>query len=562
MSAAPLDSVLQESRSPQESATVRLWLGFATARVAIGLSLLLLLAGSRLLGPQPVSVWLVGLCGAYLAAALAVRLFSRPPQAGVAFDPQWVSSIGVDLLVFSCLQFLQAGGIYYAPLFAVPVLMASILGSSVLALGTAAAVALLLLAEAWVLALQAPVDLAQRFLQAGLSGIGFFALAFLAHQLALRLAREEEAAAKGRRAALMQIRVNQLVIETLADGVLVVDLSGQVQTANPAARELLGTGARQRRPLLAQPAWAPLAQMAQRTFETGEPQSSDVALPDGDTVRRMFVRTRLAAAGDQPGDSLCVVFMQDLREMEARLRTEKLAAMGRMSTAVAHEIRNPLAAISQANELLEETLQDKGQRQLSELVRQNAQRLSRIVDEILDVARVQHTTAAPGTGRPPFDPSVRACCQDWTGQNPVGERLVLTLDAAGQHIAFEPDHLRRVLVNLLDNASRYASAAPGAIQVETAVDGGAPVLTVWSDGAALEPAVERHLFEPFFSSESRSSGLGLYICRELCERHGASIGYRRGPSPRGDGREGNAFFVAFRTTQPVPPTVGFARMAA
>ncbi|KQT14127.1 sensor histidine kinase [Ramlibacter sp. Leaf400] len=562
MAAAPFDSVLQESGASQESAFVRLWLGFATARVAIGLSVLLLLIGSRLLGPQTVSGWLIGLCGTYLAAALAVRLFVRPPDPGAPFDPQWVSSIGVDLLVFSCLQFLQAGGIYYAPLFAVPVLMASVLGSSLLALGTAAAVALLLLAEAWVLALQSPVDLAPRFLQAGLSGIGFFALAFLAHQLALRLAREEAAAAQGRRAALMQIRVNQLVIETLADGVLVVDLSGQVQAANPAARELLGAGARQRRPLLAQPAWAPLASMAQRTFDTGEPQVSDVAIPHDDAVRRMVVRTRLAAAGDQPGDSLCVVFLQDLREMEARLRTEKLAAMGRMSTAVAHEIRNPLAAISQANDLLEEELQDPGQRQLSALVRQNAQRLSRIVEEILDVARVQHQSAAPGQVRPEFDPAVRACCQDWTDQNHSGGQLQLVLEAPGQVIAFEPDHLRRLLVNLLDNALRYASSASDAIQVETTVDGAAPVLTVWSDGAALEPAVERHLFEPFFSSESRSSGLGLYICRELCERHGASIGYRRGPSPRGDGRAGNAFFVAFRTTSPMAATAAFAKMTA
>ena len=128
-------------------------------------------------------------------------------------------------------------------------------------------------------------------------------------------------------------------------------------------------------------------------------------------------------------------------------------------------------------------------------------------------------------------------------------------------VVFDGDHLRRVLVNLLDNALRYASDQPGAIQVATSA-GDAPTLTVWSDGAELEPAVERHLFEPFFSSESRSSGLGLYICRELCERHGASIGYRRGLAPSGDRRNGNAFFVAFRTPQRVVPAHPFATMAA
>ncbi|TFZ06504.1 PAS domain-containing protein [Ramlibacter henchirensis] len=563
---APVEAAVQKAGATQDSAFVRLWLGFATARVAVGVALVLLLAGSMLLGPQPVSGWLVGMCATYLVAALAVRLFMRPAtHPGSAFDPQWVSSIGVDLLVFSCLQFLQAGGIYYSPLFAVPVLMASVLGSTLLALGTAAAVALILLAEAWVLALEATGDLAHRFLQAGLSGIGFFALAFLAHQLALRLEREETAARQGRKAAQMQAQVNQLVIATLGDGVLVVDLDGHVQAANPAARELLGPGAQLREAplqLAAQPAWSQVAAMAQRTFETGQPQVADVAVQHGAGLpRRMFVRTRLAAAGDQPGDSLCVVFMQDLREMEARLRTEKLAAMGRMSTAVAHEIRNPLAAISQANELLDEELKEPAQRQLSALVRQNAQRLSQIVEEILDVARVQHHSPQAGTVGPELDPAVRGFVQDWTDQNQSGGRVQLALGAPGEHIAIEPDHLRRLLVNLLDNALRYASQSPDAIQVATSVEG-MPVLTVWSDGAALEPAVERHLFEPFFSSESRSSGLGLYICRELCERHGARIGYRRRASPGGDGREGNAFFVAFRTAAPPAVTAEFAKMTA
>jgi two-component system sensor histidine kinase PilS (NtrC family) len=102
-------------------------------------------------------------------------------------------------------------------------------------------------------------------------------------------------------------------------------------------------------------------------------------------------------------------------------------------------------------------------------------------------------------------------------------------------------------VNLLDNAHRYASSQAGAIQVFAGASTmGQGVLSVWSDGAAMDQSVERHLFEPFFSSESRSSGLGLYICRELCERHGASIAYyRTKKTARGALREGNEFMVTF-----------------
>ncbi|TFZ03626.1 sensor histidine kinase [Ramlibacter humi] len=551
--------------APEHSAFVRLWLGFATARVGVAFVLLLLLFGLRLMGSPAVSGWLLGMCGTYFVAALAVRVLMRPADPGAAFDPQWVSSIGVDLVVFACLQFLQAGGIYFAPLFAVPVLMASVLGTTLLALGTAAAVALLLLAEAWVMALQVPAEVAQRFLQAGLTGTGFFALAFLAHQLALRLAREEEAARRGRKAAYMQAQVNQLVIETLGDGILVVDPQGEVQAANPAARELLCQDPARGGALLQlaeDSAWEPLAEMARLTFQTGQPHLADVSLRQGEApVRRVFARTRLAAAGEQDGDALCVLFLQDLREMEARLRTEKLAAMGRMSTAVAHEIRNPLAAISQANELLEEELSEPSQRQLAALVRQNANRLAQIVEEILDVARVQHQALDPAAAAIELDAAVGAHCRDWAEQNHAAARLQVAMGAPAVRVAFEPDHLRRILVNLLDNALRYASTAPDAIRVATSGGDGA-MLTVWSDGPALEPAVERHLFEPFFSSESRSSGLGLYICRELCERHGARIGYRRGPAPSGDRRDGNVFFVAFRTASPLAPSGTFARMAA
>jgi two-component system, NtrC family, sensor histidine kinase PilS len=258
-----------------------------------------------------------------------------------------------------------------------------------------------------------------------------------------------------------------------------------------------------------------------------------------------------------------VIFLQDLREMEARLRTEKLAAMGRMSAAVAHEIRNPLAAIAQANALMEEDLREPALQQLASLVRKNTQRLAQIVDEILDISRARPQGASGATVLE-LDAAVAAACSDWTAQTGSGSRLQVNLGAPGTRVPFEPDHLRRVLINLLDNALRYAGQNADSIRTETRIARGQASLHVWSDGAPLEPTVQRHLFEPFFSSESRSSGLGLYICRELCERHAATIAYRRCKLPANSGpTEGNEFAVSFApAANPLAGTASFATIAA
>jgi len=547
-----------DARTPGAAASVttgdaaygRQWHAFMTARVMIAGVLLLMQVFAYLLG-QSASLLLLDLCTLYLVATLAVRLLASPPKSqGQGFDKQWVMTIAVDVLCYSALHFLQGGNINYTPLFALPVLLAAVLGSLLLALGTTAAVTLLLLTDAWWMALQLPAEVTSRFLQAGLTGSGLFVVALLTHQLASRLSREEEVARRNESEARVQTLVNELVIENLTDGVLVIDQNSVVRAANPSARQLvLQDGPSQPAPFLldSETGWLPLARLARLTFARGCAQTADIDLhPAGLPRCSLQVRTRLTATLPGESESLCVMFLQDRREMEARVRTEKLAAMGRLSAAVAHEIRNPLAAISQANALLDEELTEPVQKRLTHMVQQNAQRLAHIVDEILDIARVEHLTQDPAGNRVRLDAAVQSMCGDWQTQAGGKVPLSLALKSGKSEARFAADHLRRVLVNLLDNARRYArQAAP--IHVSTGITPqGQLALKVWSDGPALEQTVQRHLFEPFFSSESRSSGLGLYICRELCTRHEAVIAHDRS-SRSYDGKvtAGNEFSVVF-----------------
>ena len=545
-----------------DSAFFRLWRGFMTARVMVALVLLVLQVIQYVLAPAGHG-WTLLLCLAYMAAVAVIRFKASPVSRGPSFDRQWQRTIGIDIVVFALLQWIPPHTVNYAPLLALPVLLAAVMGSLTLALGTASVVTLYLLGLAWRVATQVTVDSAPAFFQAGLTGIGYFVVAILANQLATRLLREEELTRRSQHAIQVQTQVNELVIETLSHGVIVVDGHGVVRAANPAAKVLIAPRHRTLAvpfALTEEPGWQALTSIAAISFLRRTAQQGDLSLQHaGEGARRVHVRTRLTSAQETHGESLCVVFIEDLPELEARLRQEKMVAMGRMSAAVAHEIRNPLAAITQANALLAEDLSDPAQQRLTAMVDQNARRLARIVEDVLNIARVPSHSEdlLPMLA---LDDVVQRVVHDWCGQNRCLHKTRISLGAPGLQVVFDAEHLRRVLVNLLDNAARYSGERPDAIVVATharpvetqAGHAVAGDLRVWSDGEPLDPTVHRHLFEPFFSSESRSSGLGLYICRELCERHNAVLGYVR-EAVRGSARdvEGNCFFVEFNLQQDV-----------
>lgn len=536
----------------------RIWQGFMTARFTLGLVLLAMQVTMLAIGTSH-SKWLIAISLAYFASTLTTGLFGKPLFLGDSFNRHWIRLVGLDVLAFSSLQILQGNPVNYTPLFALPILLASVLGSLRLALGTAAGVTMLLLGSTAVAYMDGSSDATVSLLQAALSGVGYFAIALLANQLSSRLSSEGMRVRSSQAAVNLQRQVNELVIETLPDGVLIVDRQGLVRAANPAAVKLLASTPEQHASitdLQQEPAWKPLLELTRQSFADGVGQQDDVTIRHaGQGPRRIRVSTRPTNPQDLGGESLCVLFLQDQRELEARMRTEKLASMGRMSTAVAHEIRNPLAAISQANALLEEDLADARHVKLTQMIGQNAQRLAKIVNDILNASRAQPQDAGHSPLHISLNETVGRVCREWSAQNLCDNRLLCLCGTEAITVQFEGDHLRRVLVNLLDNARRFAADHPGGMQVQTQVlQGTQPSVRVWSEGAPMDQSVERHLFEPFFSSESRSSGLGLYICRQLCEGHGASIAYQRSTRlVAGRAVEGNEFFVQFvRAAQALP----------
>lgn len=534
----------------------RIYRAFLGARAVIGVVLALAVVLTGAFGtPAPASTALISLF--YAAWSISAWLLVRVRRASstetrTRLRPrQYVFTVGIDIACFIALHLLSdASNLNFVALLVLPVLMAGVLTSRLIALATAAAVTLGLLGVGW-LALLTGEGTMTLMTQTGLAGSGFFVITILASEMASRLAREERAAKGSLELARQQAQLNRLVIDEMQEGVLVVDRRGRVRSANPAARELLvseGIGSEAPFPLRRLEAWSELVCAVERAFTEGLwPEAGrDVALRfDTGLVRTLRLRMRFTRRADGEADEeLCVLFMDDVLRVQARIRQEKLAAMGRVSAGIAHEIRNPLAAIAQANALMAEDATTASQRQLTRMVSDNVERLKRIVDDVMEVAPAE----VHDPGVVDVCAQVAAVCSEWarTVNLPLGEHSVLRANVpdASLGAVFDAEHLRRVLINLLDNAHRHASKSPGSVAVTVDARDDVHVgLSVRSDGDPIPPDVERYLFEPFFSTRSRGTGLGLYICRELCERYRARIDYRLRPATEGNRNE---FFVAMR----------------
>ena len=539
----------------------RLYETFIGGRAALGIALLMAQLVGLVLGQRSMAGVIIS--GAYALQALLVWLLPRWRRSGEPrtrlTQGQWIATLGVDLVAFALLHgFEPAGTFNYAALLVMPALIGGVLTSRPVALATTAMASIMLIA----VALRSGVsmgDWSTALAPAGLTGIGLFVITLLAGELSGRLANEEQAARGSLELARQQVALNRLVIDEMSDGVMVIDRSARVRAANPAARRLLaaqGVGPVAPFQLHDEPAWAVLMAQVLAAFGAGDwpRHGHDVTLPfsAGLTrtlrLRARFTRERSSeAAGGKRADAteaLCVLFLEDLRNVQARSRQEKLAAMGRVSAGIAHEIRNPLAAIAQANALLQEEAVGAEQQMLTAMVADNVERLKRIVDDVMEVA-----PAAEAEPRPiDLGGEVGRIVADWARTNHVvlgsGSRLHVELPTEALPVLFDADHLRRVLVNLLDNARRYASAVPGAIALTArATSAEQARLALASDGEPIPADIEPFLFEPFFSTRSRGTGLGLYICRELCERYGGSIDYWQHPP---EAQHRNEFVVTMR----------------
>ncbi|MFT4173886.1 MAG: HAMP domain-containing sensor histidine kinase [Rhodocyclaceae bacterium] len=415
--------------------------------------------------------------------------------------------VSVDIFVLTAFMFLSGGarsGIPY--LMMVTIAGACLVSEGRMVLGFAALATLAVLFEQSMRML-AGFSLMEDFTRSGMSCAGFFAVALLSRLLARRALANEELARRRGADLARQVRVNARIIEDMLDGVVVIDEAGQVRQFNPGAVELLGAALREARPLVA--CSPTLAQLAD-----SHPAGSGQLTVFVSEAAGRTLRLRVAEAGTDR-----VLYLEDLDRVQAQAQQIKLAALGRLTANIAHEIRNPLSSITHASDLLAEEKRGDVQLRLLRIVRENAARIERMVKDVLELGRRDRAT----TEALEMSGFLRAFMDDFCLPMPTARQMVRVRCEAGQRVLFDRVHLHQVLTNLVTNALRYCSKQDGAVRVEVRAEEGKVLIAVSDDGPGIHPSERNKVFEPFFTSDPKGTGLGLYIARELSEANEARL---------------------------------------
>jgi len=444
----------------------------------------------------------------YLFSAVVFLAIMQRVERG--FDLQLSIQVAIDILFLTLLMYASGGarsGIAF--MLVVVVAGAGLVGQGRLTLFYAALATLAVLVEHSIRVVRFSADV-EEFVRVGLTSIGFFAIALIAQLLGRRVISNERLAEQRGAELADQVRINQQVIRDMDDGVLVVDSGGRVRLCNPRAEQLFGRAGLAGESLAALS--RPLAEHV--AGRRGTVDAVDLLRL---VIKGKTLQVRLASP-QQDGNTL--IYLQDIDQLQYEARQTKLAALGRLTANIAHEIRNPLAAVSHASELLAEEQRADGRQRLVRIIMDNTGRLNRLVGEVLELGR-RDRAQPEAVDLVDF---LRYFIDEYALHAPESRQRISLDVSAGGSIWFDRAHLHRVIDNLVTNSLRYASTAPGAVRISANWPTSASVeLHVTDDGPGIVESERSKVFEPFFTTHGSGTGLGLYIARELCEANDASL---------------------------------------
>lgn len=361
------------------------------------------------------------------------------------------------------------------------------------------------------------------YTQAGFLGAAVFATALLSHVLSKKL-RETEQLAEKRGVDLANMALlNEHVIKRMQSGVIVVDSENRIRLMNKAAWHMLGL------PVIENHQYKPLSSISKELSDILEIWKRD-QYADPNLFRTNGSSTDVLPSFTQFGadeNPATLIFLEDTVRMTQQAQQMKLASLGRLTASIAHEIRNPLGAISHADQLLAESSNlDQNQRRLTEIIHTHTKRVNGIIENVLQLSRRDNTI--PENIK--LKSWIKKFLDDFVlAENIKPEVVECYIQPDNLTVYFDPTQLQQVAWNLSQNGLRYSSDYRGNPKLEIRAyiqeHTKRAYLDIIDHGPGIDPKLVEQIFEPFFTTDSKGTGLGLYIARELCELNKAHIKY-------------------------------------
>ena len=447
-------------------------------------------------------------------------------------------NVCIDVLAITVLTYASGGmNSGLAALLVLPVGAASFIVRQELALLFAATATLAVLVQQGLVTLATQGDLGE-FASAGILGALLFVVVLGVGPMAKGL-RESEERVRQRDVDVANLaELNQFIVQHLRESILVVDANDSIRLINESAAQLLQGGSVS--------AGTPLGEVSPRllylldtwrrhTYDWQQSSLSMMSSDGGSLVQPHFVS--LGKEGKGP----TLIFLEDTSLIAERVQQSKLAALGRLSASIAHELRNPVGAMSHAAQLLAEapTLTPQ-ERRLTSIITNNGERVSSIIDNVLQLSRRDSTRQE----RIELNGWLREFLVEFRETTQADERTLRLLPPEQElDIRVDPSHLQQLMWNLCENALKYgrgpSSAEPIEIRTGRIASTDRPFLEVMDRGPGIDTSDAERIFEPFFTGGKGGTGLGLFIARELAQCNRAVLLYE----PRAGG--GSVFRVVF-----------------
>lgn len=460
--------------------------------------------------------------------AFGVVIFAVYPLKFPGFSPAisallYPAQIVADIIFITLLMY-AAGGIQsgLGLLLIITIVTASLVSNGRLALFYAAIATICLLLEQSYQIIKWNLTTAS-YTQSAMLSLSCFATAWLAFTLAKRMQYSEELASARSIDLENLAQVNELITQEMQDGVLVVDQDLNIRHYNLQAGSLLALS--KNTTDLALKSLAP---------EIANVFSKWVNNPDAENNMLVSTNNRELKLRFMPINELrgvgAVIFIQDWSQLQTMAQQAKLAALGRLTANIAHEIRNPLSAISHANQLLQEEKNiSPSNKRVLQIISDNIQRIDQIIKDVLELNRRDRTHQEKI--------EVRKFLNDFHSQFYAVEKIpagYIELDIPTQkplYINFDSRHLNQILWNLCKNGWEHSQKKPGSIRIQCEEAGAMIVnIHICDDGNGVLEQDRNKLFEPFFTTKNTGNGLGLYISRELAAANGALLHYHSSKS--------------------------------